>query len=178
MSKQFKLTLIAVVAVFLVVMGIVTIVAANKPTAAQVQPLEIIYTPQSLLAQANKLRAEKGVAPLKLDERLNRSAQWKADDMKQFNYFDHVRDGYNGAYKAYAMTSPKGDMVDSECVQASENIHKNYEYGTPFNVSGHGWENSPAHYAAIVDPKYDTTGFGMVNDNGKVLYVEHFCDLR
>lgn len=158
----------------LVVFGYVGAVVAynSKPITQTVQqPPAHIYTTAELLAEANRLRAEKGVAPLVIDERLNQSAQWKADDMKAFDYFGHVRDGYNGAYKIYDLTrQPDGR---SECLQASENLQWD---GTesPFKW----WVTSKPHYEALINPRYETTGFGYASVNGRNTYVQHFCDLR
>jgi uncharacterized protein YkwD len=138
---------------------------APKTTAATLQKAEPhIFTVDELLAEANKLRAEKGVAPLTLDPRLNESAQWKAQDMADYNYFGHVRNGYHGWQKV--------NELAPECV-AAENIEWSTDFSDPFSW----WITSKPHYEAILDPIYDSTGFGIVNDNGKMLYVEHFCDL-
>lgn len=149
-----------------------TAVAVYNSIDRPKQPVVHVYTTEELLAEANRLRAEKGVAPLRIDERLNQSAQWKANDMKEFNYFGHVRDGYNGAYKIYDLTrQPDGR---SECLQASENLVGPSVYESPFV----GWVKSKPHYEALVNSRYETTGFGMVETDTQVLYVQHFCDLR
>lgn len=147
-----------------------TTVSVPQVTVGAVKPVEPkIYTVDELLAEANRLGAEKGVAPLIIDERLNQSAQWKADDMKEFKYFGHVRDGYHGYQKVYELTG-------TECSYASENIEKQgIEYtSSPFAW----WITSKPHYAAIVDSQYEITGFGYALVNGNYTYVQHFCDLR
>ena len=45
---------------------------------------------QEMLELVNEERAKVGAAPLKLDERLNASAQEKADDMQNRDYYGHV----------------------------------------------------------------------------------------
>ncbi len=146
---------------------------------------ERIYTPEELLAEANKLRAEKGVSPLKLDERLNESAQWKANDMKEFNYFGHVKPdetrkdvgtGEPLAYGAARVYDIKREDGKSVCLMASENLQINHDWQNPY--TNDGWSSSKPHYEAIVDEKYDSTGFGIAKDGNKLLYVQHFCDLR
>ena len=167
MNKVWKIA-IAVIAIWLIGSAIVTFLDRNdpKPVEAQKQPTVKIYTVDELLAEANRLRAEKGVAPLTIDPRLNESAQWKAQDMADFDYFGHVRDGYHGWQKA--------DELAPECM-VSENIETQdiSVKDSPFAW----WVTSKPHYDAILADKYDSTGFGIVNDNGKMLYVEHFCDL-
>lgn len=168
MNKVVKALIIAATAVFFMGIGTYATLVVKHSTQAVQQPQTHIYTPEELLAEANKLRAEKGVAPLKLDERLNASAQWKAEDMKQFNYFGHVRDGYHGYQKA--------SELDSDCKYISENINSGNLSHNPFDAI-HGWPTSKLHYEAIIDTKYDTTGFGIVQNGNDIYYVEHFCDL-
>ena len=167
-----KRLLFAITAVFLIMMGAAGVYDARMSTAIP-QTQKVIYSPQSLLAQANRLRAAKGVAPLKLDERLNQSAQWKADDMKAFNYFGHVKPGEttpNGVMKGLEITG-------KSCSYMSENLNSGELGNNPFNTVS-GWPTSKPHYEAIIASKYDTTGFGSVETNGQVYYVQHFCDLR
>lgn len=153
---------LTVIAVALIAFSYLTVTANTQQKHS-----EVAYTPTELLTIANELRAEKGVKPLVIDERLNASAQWKADDMAKSNNFTHENNGYSGYQKA-------GELVP-ECTYASENID-----GTDLNESpfeNDGWVSSPKHYAAEIDPKYDLTGFGVVKANGYYTYVQHFCDL-
>lgn len=123
-----------------------------------------------LLTLVNAERAKVGVAPLIIDERLNMSAQAKADDMFTRNYNDHVDpDGYHG-YMYINVHAP------NVCNSGGENLVNNVAK-TNFDASAavvNSWVYSPSHYAAMIDPNYDITGFGI--SGTKV--VEHFCDLR
>lgn len=159
-----KKALIAAIITLGIIASIGYVSYANRPVPPP--PVSHVYTPEELLVEANKLRAEKGVAPLKLDPRLNQSAQWKADDMAQYDYFDHVRDGYHGYQKA-------GEL-SPDCYIASENIEQQDKNAmrTPYIQ----WVTSPPHYAAIVDPESTITGFGIaLTKNNRVNYVQHFC---
>lgn len=178
MSKLARL--IYTIVGMVVVAGVIgTVSSASQPTVA-VPPMVIerpkpevhIYTVDELLTEANRLRAEKGVAPLAIDERLNQSAQWKADDMKAFSYFGHVRDEYHGYMKAYELTGGKGAV----CIQASENLDGTYFGQSPFD--GEGWVSSKPHYEALINPRYESTGFGVAKQGHQMVYVQHFCDLR
>lgn len=170
-----KRTLISVAILAVALLGFIVAInlphtgnnqAATYKATAKVQTPKI-YTEQELLTEVNQLRAAKGVAPLTLDARLSESAQWKAQDMADYDYFDHVRDGYHGYQKAAGL--------DPDCTFASENIEQQGDYYTdsPFKW----WVTSKKHNDALLDARYDTTGFGIVNDNGVLIYVEHFCDL-
>ncbi len=173
--KTMKKAQIAVLVA--ITLSVLAIVATNqnmpwmqKQVVAE-KPVEKIYTVDELLAEANKLRAEKGVAPLTLDPRLNESAQWKAQDMADYDYFGHVKPGETRNNGTHYYLDKYGST--SDCTFVSENIEWSTDFSDPFSW----WITSKPHYEAILDPIYDSTGFGIVNDNGKMLYVEHFCDL-
>lgn len=132
------------------------LVTSEKPTVA------------SLLQAVNEERTKVGVAPLVLDDRLNKSAQVKADDMVARNYFAHESpDGKHG----YAIAREYA----SDCKSVSENILDDInEQNFVTEGSVQAWKTSPAHYTAMVDPKYSLTGFGI--SGFKI--VEHFCEQK
>ncbi|MGE9739675.1 CAP domain-containing protein, partial [Mycoplasmoides pneumoniae] len=73
---------------------------------------------QEMLELVNQERTKVGVAPLRLDERLNASAQEKADDMQNRDYYDHKSpdgiEGYSLVFK----------HMPNRCRYASENLAK------------------------------------------------------
>jgi len=151
---------------FLALLLIVGVLTTKAPTTAE--PVEKIYTAQELLSEANKLRTEKGVAPLVIDERLNKSAQWKAQDMVTTGLNHVSSDSTQGFTKIFG-------FAPSQCKYASENIELNTgNYKSPFDW----WISSEPHYNAILDVKYDLTGFGVAQVGDKIYYVQHFCDLK
>lgn len=119
----------------------------------------------SLLSAVNRERVKAGIPPLKLDKRLNKSAQIKADDMKKRHYFGHVDpDGKHG-YEIAAEHAP-------ECAELSENITDSG--AAIYNTTEAGikaWVESPPHYSAMIDTRYTLTGFGVTSTG----LVEHFC---
>lgn len=159
------LQIVSITAVLLI--GLFLLLAFTNTTA---QPVKTAYTPNQLLAEANKLRAEKGVAPLVLDERLNQSAQWKADDM--------VKTGVNHVSSDGARGNTKINLyADNSCQWYGENLQMGFDFDNPFNKSG-GWPTSKGHYESLIRPRFDLTGFGIKVDGDKVYYVQHFCDLK
>ena len=46
-------------------------------------------TPETMLAEVNKIRAEHGIAPMQLSPALNKSAQEKCNDMVANSYYGH-----------------------------------------------------------------------------------------
>lgn len=136
---------------------------------AGMKPREITpLTVENLLERINAERAKYGVQPLVIDERLNQSAQVKADDMRNRDYREHVDpDGKQGYEYAFEMAS---DACGS---YASENYVWSKD-GSTFNgleTSIGSWNHSKPHHDAIIDSKYVYTGFGI---NGDIV-VEHFC---
>jgi len=162
-----KKALIAAILTLGIIASIGYVSYANRPVPPP--PVSHVYTPEELLVEANKLRAEKGVAPLKLDAKLNESAQWKAQDMADRDYFDH-KDPSSGIVNGIGHY---WSLKTGKCRYVSENLEEQRDK-SPFSPFAR-WANSPPHYSAIIDPDNTYTGFGIVNDSGRVLYVQHFC---
>lgn len=128
------------------------VVKANPPTIDE------------LFTLVNAERAKQGVAPLIIDERLNKSAQQKADDMFNRNYFDHSDpEGRRGATIAY-------EFAPDICGTSSENLTWGKYKNTSFEAI-RSWKASKPHYDAMVNAKYIYTGLGVSGDK----IVQHFC---
>lgn len=124
--------------------------------------------PQELLELVNKERAKVGVAPLKLDLRLNKTAQMKADDMVKNHYYNHVNPKTGKHGYQYIL-----DNYPTLCREASENLVFGTNKDTTSKLVVDAWVGSPKHYKAMVSSKYTLTGFGI---SGKHV-VEHFCEV-
>lgn len=126
------------------------------------EPKKAPISVQGLFELTNAERAKVGVAPLKLDERLNQSAQRKVDEMVAENHYGHLNlAGVHGYTYVSAFL---------ECSYASENINNRARYSNDTVTS---WMNSPLHRDAILDPRYDLVGFGVSGE----YVVQHFCSL-
>lgn len=177
--KAKAIVLTAVVAAIILTVGVTSYALATIPTALQTveqpKPVKVLSKyetgppdPQELLELVNKERAKVGVAPLKLDARLNRTAQMKADDMVANNYYNHVspitgKHGYELVF----------DNYPTLCSLASENLLKTTgttetSYGA---VEGDGWVSSPKHYSAMINKDYTLVGFAYSGG----YTVAHFC---
>lgn len=122
-----------------------------------------------MLKLVNEERAKHNAPPLKIDPRLNHSAQLKAEDMHYNEYFGHVgkngKHGYDYIYE---------NVNFGECVYVNENIL--YDTSGPGFTSKKaidGWIGSKSHHKEMIDPRYDVTGFGQRG----IYAVQHFCDL-
>ncbi len=120
-----------------------------------------------LLRLTNAERAKAGVAPLKLDTRLNQSAQMKADEIARTGVFEHVgTDGRHG----YEYIKDTG----LSCTSASENL----EAGNSSEEAISEWMASTlGHREAILNPNYDLVGFGISQGPAYKNVVQHFCNL-
>jgi len=122
---------------------------------------------QEILELVNKERARIGVAPLVMDENVQKSAQLKADDMVAKGYRQHIIPG-----TPYTLNSEMAYWVNKSCSKSSENISWRTDNipGTSQDVFN-GWMSSEPHRKAIQDPKYTKTGIGTHKD----IAVQRFC---
>ena len=131
-------------------------------------------TPEEILAEVNKLRADVGVSPVILDNRLNASALLKAQDMVTYNYYDHSNPstGKRGVSYIY-------DVTGNECVSTAENLARGSVERTA-KERALGWKESEPHYKAMIDPQYTKIGFAEIFDHGvkveaATMAVLHMC---
>jgi len=125
-------------------------------------------TVQKVLDQTNNERKNLGLESLSYNSILSQSAQKKAEDMFENDYWAH--------------NSPQGktpwtffDASGYKYSVAGENLAKDF-YNTESLIKA--WMNSPTHKANIVHQKYKEIGIAVVNgtiDGIKTtLVVEHF----
>jgi len=129
---------------------------------------------QEMLELVNEERTKVGAAPLKLDERLNASAQEKADDMQNRDYYGHVSpEGTRGTIFVFK-------HMPSKCRYAGENLANILVPDSNSRNPISTWMSSnKGHREAILDKGYDLVGFGVSKDKyGNSLIVQHFCDLN
>ena len=118
-----------------------------------------------LLELVNAERATYGVAPLVMDDRLNQSAQMKADDMVARDYFDHKDP--SGQYNGLIAIRDSG----VPCEHYSENIRDNNASINTSRETFDAWVASQKHHTAMINGAYTLTGLGASGD----MAVQHFC---
>lgn len=131
---------------------------------------------QEMLELVNKERAKVGAAPLKLDERLNASAQEKANDMQNRDYYEHESpdgiEGYSLVFK----------HMPNKCRYASENLAKvstaDGRVGNSRFTIDNWMRSTKGHREAILDAKYSLVGFGISKQGYDLIVVQHFCELK
>lgn len=153
--------------------GIYTQLTPDKPVEVKSDSISVQEKPATipeLLELVNAERAKANVAPLVLDERLNRSAQMQCDDMVDNNYYDHVNPKTGKHGYEYALESFKDAKKVSENMVGSNGGAE---------VAVQKWVSSKTHYDAMVWPTYEITGFGIcrVSLYDGITIVQHFIDL-
>lgn len=132
----------------------------NTPTVKSTTPEPKPPTVKSLYKRTNQEREKRGIAPLKLDSRLNQSAKMKAEDMDENDYYGHI--DKKGRNSNHFLRS-----TGVECQYTSENLDMFYSSDPIADFMA-----SKPHKAAILDSRYESVGFGVVNN----YVVQHFCD--
>lgn len=156
--------------------GISEIIAANP----QVKNPALIYPGQKLnipldtdvktlemkvVDLVNQQRISNGLQPLTNNWQLERVARYKANDMANNNYFNHISPTYGSPFN---MMEDFGIYFSS----AGENIAMGQT--TPQQVVN-AWMNSPGHRANILSATYTQIGVGYAkNKNGVVYWSQMF----
>lgn len=175
MTRLKRYAKYAVMALFVVFLGALAYDVTKNPVSAPEQPKMAVAAPvieqpptvEELLRLVNEERARVGVKPLKLDPLLNKSAQYKAQDMIDRNYFAHKAPGTdrnNGLDYA--------EQLGVDCVYISENISWADKGENTSESAMIGWMNSKPHREALQDSRYESTGIGISGNK----IVQHFCD--
>ena len=105
---------------------------------------------REILERVNRFRAQYKLAPLTLNDRLNRAAQSHSDDMARRDYFAHV--------------SPEGETVGRRATRAGyrwRTVLENLAAGQDSPRGAvEGWIRSPSHRKAMLDPGVRDAGVG------------------
>jgi len=127
-----------------------------------------VVTNSHLVELANQERVVLGLHPLKVNDKLVKAAQQKAQDMLNNNYFDHISP--NGITPWYWL-----DKTGYNYIAAGENLAKDF---TDSGILHNAWMNSSSHKENILNNKYREIGIAVVEGeiNGKktVLAVQFF----
>ena len=116
---------------------------------------------QDIVDRTNALRREKGVAALRVNDKLMQAAQVRADEM--------------AAHTVYSHTRPNGGKFNgvTDCPYMAENIHRIADWvlsdQTLAERAVADWSASTTHNKNMVNPKLSEIGVGLargVNDNG------------
>jgi hypothetical protein len=143
----------AVLASVLALVGLLGLFAPLVADGASLDSAE-----QDLVARINVFRASRGLSTLAISDTLSAAAKWMSGDMGSRNYFAHTSlDGRSPTQRMADAGYPAFGTWTGEDLAAG--------YTTTAEVLN-GWINSPAHYAVLVNPKYQAIGVGRSYSGG------------
>lgn len=153
--------------VFLLTKIILVAFVLFLPVGVFVLPDVLAEEQRQILVLTNKLRQDKKLAVLSEMGKLNLSAQNKAEDMANNNYFAHSIDNKS------LSTWLQG--VGYKYEVAGENLAVGFSTAQDILTA---WEKSPTHYANLIDPDFKDLGIGLAGgvykDQPTVFIVQHF----
>ena len=115
----------------------------------------------------NGYRAEKGIAPLKLNENLMNTAGARAEEIAWSGIHSHTRPTFT---KWSSILADAGVSTG----HAGENIGRGYSTAEDVCLA---WKNSETHYKNIMNPDFTETGIGIAADPDtyyKLCWAQHF----
>lgn len=153
---------------FTILKVVLIIVAVLVPAEAFIAPDVLADQAVKIIARTNQVRVEQGLPELKVSSLLVRSANAKAMDMGQKEYFSHVSpDGHRLGYFLARAGYPY--------IEAGENLAMGF---SDADGAMNGWMKSPTHYANLVDAQFHDFGVGIEGGiyQGKptVFVAQHF----
>ena len=122
---------------------------------------DVATAKQDIIDRTNALRREKGVAALRVNDKLMQAAQVRADEM--------------AAHTVYSHTRPNGGKFNTvtDCPYMAENIHRIADWTMSNQTLAEravaDWSASTTHNKNMVNPKLSEIGVGLargVNDTG------------
>lgn len=150
--------LVLVSGIIIAVQGLAIVSAPAAVKVARAQGSVLAYasgsiTPSELLLLTNQARSSNGLPALRMDSRLNSSAQAKAQNMFAEDYWAHVSP--SGIQPWYWFT-----QANYSYKYAGENLAKDFDTSAG---TMDGWMNSSGHRANILNANYVDVGFAVVN---------------
>jgi len=125
---------------------------------------------REIMERVNRFRAQYKLAPLSLNEHLNRAAQSHSDDMARRDYFAHV--------------SPEGETVGRRATRAGyrwRTVLENLAAGLDSPRGAvEGWIRSPSHRKAMLNPNVREAGVGyhFLSGDGGATRMFHYWTLN
>lgn len=141
--------------ILIIIFILVLVISVGQPKISSVEA-------NSLAILINQQRIEYNLKPLKIDDRLNKSATFKACDLRDRNYWSH--EDPDGKMSWY-MFGRQGYYFRL----AGENLAKNCEDNICISL----WMNSPTHRENILKSDYKDIGSGECG----IFKVVHFGSL-
>lgn len=148
-TRALSYFLISTLLTLLVITGGVVSVSANKNSDLDIS---------SIVTQINKQRSKEDLAPLRINKKLNMSAQAKSDDLILNDYYSHTSPSKIGLAHLIEDAGYRYRL-------AGENLV--FHFFTAEEVV-QSWMNSPGHRKNIMNPLYFEVGVGITS--GEFIY--------
>jgi uncharacterized protein YkwD len=118
----------------------------------------------ALLELINQARADHGLQPLTVDNRLARAARKHSERMVEHSALSHQFEG-----------EPPVQIRFSDENFPSDREGENVDLDQSVASAHRALMDSPAHRANILDPNYNTVGIGIVRSGGNIYVTEDFA---
>ena len=138
-------------------------------TSAEAKPVEqpaqtdVAAAKQDIIDRTNALRRAKGVAALRVNDKLMQAAQVRADEMAASGIYSHTRpDGR----KSNTVTDSR---YTGENIHSISDLYLEQQHKTLSETVVNLWSNSKAHTDNMTNSRYGEIGVGLargVNQNG------------
>ena len=138
-------------------------------TSAEAKPVEqpaqtdVAAAKQDIIDRTNALRRTKGVAALRVNDKLMQAAQVRADEMAASGIYSHTRpDGR----KSNTVTDSR---YTGENIHSISDLYLEQQHKTLSETVVNLWSNSKAHTDNMTNSRYGEIGVGLargVNQNG------------
>ncbi len=139
--------------------------AKAEDTKSTEQPVQtdVAAAKQDIVDRTNALRRAKGVAALRVNDKLMQAAQVRADEMAASGIYSHTRpDGR----KSNTVTDSK---YTGENIHSISELYLEQQHKTLSEAVVNLWSNSKAHADNMTSTRYGEIGIGLtrgVNQNG------------
>jgi hypothetical protein len=134
--------------------AVVLVLLAALPLAArELVPGHIAITPDTVLAEMNRYRAEHSLPPLQLEERLTAAADDRIRDMEELGYWSHESPDGRSPFLWLRVHSYPYQF-------AGENLASGFETAEVLTSS---WMESPGHRDNILSANYTDCGIAVID---------------
>lgn len=113
----------------------------------------------------NRIRADRGLAPLRVNGKLRTAARRQSADLAANNFLAHVDSQGNDLQVRLARAGA------TEWSTIGENVGQSMGYRNNSDVIIEGWMKSPHHRDNILSADYDSTGIGAAVAPDGTLYL-------
>ena len=144
-------------------------------TSAEAKPVEqpaqtdVAAAKQDIIDRTNALRHQKGVAALRVNDKLMQAAQVRADEMAASGVYSHTRpDGR----KSNTVTDSK---YTGENLHNISELYLEQQHKTLSEAVGELWSNSKAHADNMTSSRYGEIGVGLARGIDKDGFDCWYC---